>query len=605
MNARFSAAISHRANCSLQGHSILTAGPPWAPAPLAGIGAAWGLPAPTQQAPHTWGGRGACGGAGRAGEPQGHPASQGLPTTGLEGRASSSGQASQLPVLAAGPSRAAFSPTGAWPSPWQQGRQEHAGLSLQLGSAGHPLAVLPARLPEQPMGLALGHVQAGSPAELGTAPSSPPPPKCYLLCCWTSRERSPRLQLGDAVLSLAQGAMQLIVLLGRVRRVPAGAQPDAPGEPSGARGCRDLCPAPSRPYLGDVPELVLQLPDTRPRALRTRPSISWGGRGLSHSAQGSPALGTADPCRCQCSRHRSRWGPRGGCAAAPGPGLGPGQTPAPPAPRCCPHLLRGCILPAVAGRWVRGPGRGCQSPSGTSRHRMGPVGHSRCRGPAGLPGPVEPPRRVCSTGGAEVCGRPAILQQHRYRALPGSRAGPPAPMPRLALVPTAAPAPSASGSPQSPLSPGPLRHWTLAGAGGSVCLSTCPSILSGAFLSPREQRGWREVWGCCDHGPQGEGQLWWDRMGWEQLKPRLGMVPMGPHSLTSSLASWGRSLAKQLGTVPAAWAGACQGLGALTAHGHLSGWCPQHYVAGATPVSWGRGLAPPGAQLGACWRHQP
>lgn len=181
-----------------------------------------------------------------------------LPTVGLEGCASSSGQTSQPPVLMTGPSKAAFPQwVPGLPHSSRAGRSAQ-GLAeppcLQPGSAGHLLAVPPARLLEQHMGLALGHVQAGSPAKLGTVPPSPSHKMPLLVLLGLLREVPPQLsqlclQLGDIALDLAQGVMQPIVLPGRARRVPAGAQPGAPGSSwvPGAAGDHCLGPCPALP----------------------------------------------------------------------------------------------------------------------------------------------------------------------------------------------------------------------------------------------------------------------------------------------------------------------------------------------------------------------
>lgn len=132
-----------------------------------------------------------------------------------EGCASSSGQTSQLPVLMTGPSKAAFPQRApGLPHSSRAGRSAQ-GLAEpacpQPGLAGHLLAVPPARLWEQHMGLALGHVQAGSPAKLGTALPSPSHKMTLLVLLGLLREVPPQLlqlclQLGDAALGLAQGA---------------------------------------------------------------------------------------------------------------------------------------------------------------------------------------------------------------------------------------------------------------------------------------------------------------------------------------------------------------------------------------------------------------
>lgn len=91
----------------------------------------------------------------------------------------------------------------------------------------------------------------------------------------------------------------------------------------------------------------------------------------------------------------------------------------------------------------------------------------------------------------------------------------------------------------------------------------------------------REKGSCC-----GGGQ--------EQLQPGLGMVPMGPHSLALSPVSWGRSLAKWFGAVPAALEGAC--LGVLSLHWpHCQARLVPRQLAGTFQAS-----AP---STVSCWNH--
>lgn len=246
--------------------------------------------------------------------------------------------------------------------------------------------------------------------------------------------------------------------------VPAATLPGAL-EPSGARGCRDHPPAPLGPTWAMSPSWHCSCLASVPKPC-VDPSISWEER-----REGQPH-----------TRHWAGW-----WALILAAGVNPGHRgQSCPAPAAAAAVWGLCGATSAAAPWCCRPHCVCSVGVAGARLAHGPMATSTTPSWAARLGPLVP----------------SSAQYHTSTCIPCLQLPPP------------------------PLRLSPPRHWVLAGAQGSVSLSTCLSMLLGAFLS---SRGWWEEQACCDRGLQGEGHLlWWDTMGQEQLEPGLAWCHRTP-----------------------------------------------------------------------------